>query len=302
MTLRAALVLGSNTFRLLIADCGQGGAGETALRSRSVRAGEGELAPALERATPVLEEFARALAEAGNPPLTAALTAVGRDPVRGKPLAKLAAKILGHPVSVLTGEEEAALSLAGARAHLPPRVGPELLLDIGGGSTEIVGVKPGAPTLSESLPLGVLTPAGEGKGGWTDLKAGAAERFAESAFAAEIPWWRARFDDRSAHLIANAGTPVTLAALANDLPLGSSRAVNGLVLTLDLINRLAEELRALAPEELAAHPAIAPGRRDLILPGTAILTAFMEAAGASQLTVADGGVCEGLLLSGVKGC
>lgn len=312
-TVWGSLDLGSNTFRLLLArETAPGVVRETALHQEVVRAGEGlgREGPVSEgaflRASACLQRFGRALDESGATYRFASLTAAGRDLEDGGRLKALAEKLLKAKVRIPSGEEEAGYSFEGALALAGVAAGEALLLDIGGGSTEAAFLK-NQSLFAESLKLGVvrltetLKPSDPvGCEGLETLVAHALKLFESSPLAGELKGMRKRLSEGSLRLVANAGTPLTLAALKLGLPLNDTRRFSGVKLTQEEVSREASRLALLTRQELSSLPAVARGREDVIVAGAAILLAFFRFTGAAAATVSDGGLAEGQLLSEVR--
>lgn len=299
----AAIDLGSNTIRLLVAgaDASRGLVpiwGEQMV----ARLGEGllstgTLAPAaMERAVAAVRAYRDRARQLGAERVLVVATAAVRQAVNGEAFAD---RLRGEPdvvVRVVSGDEEARLTLLGAAWGLGPVPAPYCLMDIGGGSTELVVARGARPLGGVSLRLGVV---------------GLAERFlardpvAPAEYAAcavevarrlALEAWPVIRPLGPRSLVGTAGTVTTLAAL--DLGLGAydPSRVQGHRLTLDAVEELRARLGAMTLAERAGLPAVGPGRADLIVPGMAIVLAVLRGLGLSRLTVADAGFREGILL------
>ncbi len=314
MTLWASADLGTNTFRLLVAEEVRPGALVLReLRQKVVRLGEGLrpggrlAAPAADRAEALLRRFRDRLDALGVERRVGVLAAAGRAAADGPAFAERAAAILGGPVRIVSGEEEAALSARGAvglAGPLPRRV---LFVDIGGGSTEVVVWTDGRPRAAVSLPVGVV-------GLWEAIGAsdpptredrermGAACRAAWDGLPGGIPppSWRRDLREGGAALLATAGTPLTVAAMVLGRPAGDTRALSGAVVGAGDLRRVADRLWSATREERAGWPSVEPGREDVILAGVGLLEALVERVGSPELRVSDGGLLEGVLLEAVE--
>jgi exopolyphosphatase/guanosine-5'-triphosphate,3'-diphosphate pyrophosphatase len=196
---------------------------------------------------------------------------------------------------VISGENEARLTLRGILHGLGAGAGTTLAFDIGGGSTEYMLAHAGALVATLSLRLGVVS---------------LAERYplAESGAIAE---YRALEDDvarqlardlsptiadaRLDRLVGSAGTVTTLAALDLGLTTYDPVRVQGHALTRAAIERQRARLAALDVAGRAALPCLEPGRADLILPGIAIVMATLTRVGWERLIVSDCGLREGIM-------
>ena len=314
MTLWASADLGTNTFRLLVAEEVRPGALVVReLRQKVVRLGEGlrpggRLAPgAVARAEALLRRFRDRLDALGVERRVGVLAAAGRAAADGPAFAERAGKILGGPVRIVPGQKEAALSARGAvglGGALPGRV---LFVDIGGGSTEVVAWSDGRPRAAVSLPVGVV-------GLWEEVGAsdpptredrermGAACRAAWQGLPPDLPppSWRPDLEAGRAALLATAGTPLTVAAMVLGLPVGDTRALSGAAVAADELGRAADRLWSATRQERAGWPSVEPGREDVILAGVTLLQTLVERVGSPGLRVSDGGLLEGVLLEAVE--
>ncbi|HEY1472806.1 MAG TPA: Ppx/GppA phosphatase family protein, partial [Pseudolabrys sp.] len=216
----------------------------------------------------------------------------------------------GLSLDVITPREEARLSVAGCCNLLDPDAEAALVLDVGGGSTELAWLdlrgrrEPGRiPPIAAwlSIPIGVVTlaerfPEGEtGHEAWyramvEAMKAQVAE------FAAAEPL-RTLFERGRSHLIGTSGAITSLAGLHLGLPRYERSKVDGLWMTRAECEAVRARLTGLNPAERAAQPCIGPDRADLVLAGAAILEAVQEVWPCERVRVADRGLREGMLLA-----
>jgi exopolyphosphatase/guanosine-5'-triphosphate,3'-diphosphate pyrophosphatase len=260
----------------------------------------GRLDPdAIERALAAVgryREIARARSAARV--LVVATAAVRQAENREALLQRLAAGAAAE-VRVATGEEEARLTLLGVLSGLPAVAGRAAVLDIGGGSTELIVAEGARPTAVVSVPVGVvalaerfLTADPIDATEYRACAAYAAERLAALAWPVVRPLAPRR-------LIGTAGTITTLAALDLALPAYDAGRVQGHRLTRPRIEALLARLGALPVAERARLPALEPGRADLIVPGIALTLGVLDGLGLAELTVSDTGLREGILLDAV---
>lgn len=211
----------------------------------------------------------------------------------------------GLTLETITAREEARLTLAGCRPLLAPTARHALAFDIGGGSTEIawLSLTPGAPprTLDIiSLPYGVVTAAEE-------FRHIATARATFDAIAAHIERHLDAFekrhdiarkiDDTSFQMLGTSGTVTTLGGIYLGLRRYDRKKVDGLSLPLKAALDISERILAISPQERGGHPCIGPQRSDLMIPGCAILGAIARRWPAKTLCIADRGIREGLLLA-----
>lgn len=315
MALVAGADLGSNNFRLLVAEeLSQDVFREVALENRIVRAGEGigaggrVLPEAEKRVRACLAAFAETLESLGVGRRVASLTAAGRDLEGGGLYAEIARETLGAEVLVPSGEEEARLAFSGAMGVLGLYSGDRMMLDIGGGSTEIAWTSEDGEINSVSLKIGVVRLAEElkltyptGEEGLSALKSRAARAFSGDASLAALKGWKGRFGPGGARLVATAGTALTLAARFSSRPIENTRALSAVGITAKEVDAFASELARLNLGGIRSLPEVAPGREDVILAGVAILSSFLEQVGAPGCVVSDGGLAEGLVLGFATG-
>jgi len=311
----AALDLGTNNCRLLIATPHGTGFRVVEAYSRIVRLGEGlgqsgRLAePAMERALAALKVSAEKVRRRKVVRLRAIATQACRIAENGPAFIQRVAEETGLQLQIITPQEEARLSVAGCLTLLDRSHDAALVVDVGGGSTEMSWLDLKAAPDAESPPMRA----------WLSIPIGVvtlAERFPEGETATQI-WFRAMVDtvkaeiaafrradgmksvfeaDR-AHLIGTSGAITSLAGMHLDLPRYDRNRVDGIWMTRDECDLAADRLLALTTQERAAQPCIGPDRADLVLAGAAILQAVQELWPCSRVRVADRGLREGILIS-----
>ncbi len=303
----ATIDLGSNTVRLLVADVEPGARGWRVVEAdqRVTRLGEGLAAsgrlgeaPAERTAGVVGEYVARARRAAARRVAIVATSAV-REAANGREFAAALERVTGEQVTIVSGAEEAALTLAGVLGGLDGGRGPQtatLVFDIGGGSTEYILARDREPVTAISLRLGVVDLAERypfpGAVDWPRYRAMQAE--IAGRLAAELPS-EIRLADPG-RLVGTAGTSTTLAALDLGLQRYDPGRVQGHVLARGAIERLLARLGALTVAERGALPCLEPGRADLIVAGTAVVLATMDRLSAGHVIVSDWGLREGILI------
>jgi exopolyphosphatase/guanosine-5'-triphosphate,3'-diphosphate pyrophosphatase len=304
----ATIDLGSNTVRLLIADVVAGAARFQIIEAdqRVTRLGEGvastwRLGPGpAERTSAAVKEYVGRARSAGAERVVIVATSAVREAANGREFATALEQAVGEHVRIVSGDEEAALTVAGVLGGLHDGVAAAdatLVFDIGGGSTEYILARGPRPVAAISLRLGVV-----------DL----AERF---PFPERVDWprYRAMHAEIAARLraevpaairsapfgclVGTAGTATTLAALDLGLTAYDPARVQGHVLSRGAIERQLARLGGLTVAERAALPCLEPGRADLIVAGIAIVQATLELTGAAAMVVSDWGLREGMLLT-----
>ena len=296
---RAAVDCGTNSTRVLVAD----GAGVTLERlMRITRLGqgvdaEGRLAPeAVERTLEVLREYRRVMDRHGVELVRATATSAARDSDNRVDFMAAAAEILGTPLEILSGTEEAELAFRGATAELDPDDGPFLVVDIGGGSTELaVGTTEPEGTLSIDVGCVRIT-----------------ERFLHSdpprpeELHAALSLIRDHIEDLSRdlpavvearRLVGLAGTVTTAAAVELGLPRYDRDRIHHFELTReaaeDVFRTLATEPRA----RRAHNPGLEAERVDVIVGGMVVLVAFLRYLQFDRCLVSEADLLDGLVMS-----
>jgi exopolyphosphatase/guanosine-5'-triphosphate,3'-diphosphate pyrophosphatase len=297
----AGVDLGTLTCRLLIARVAGGRLTELRSERRILRLGEGVAAEGRLRETAVvrvldtLKDWRRTIQAHGVQAEVAVATSAVRDALNRDELRRRARQDAGFDVEVLTGEEEARLTMLGIRSGLPPGIVDVLGLDIGGGSTELIVDRVGQSPIIRSLNLGVVRatemflrhdpPTAD------EIHAA---RVAVTKMVAEFRPLLGKLSDST--LVGTAGTITTLAAMAQGLAHYVPARIHNYVLSLDRIRGLEQTLLRHRSEERARIAGLEPGRQDVIVAGTLILSGVMETLGFRECLVSDLGLREGIVL------
>ncbi|MEW5728608.1 MAG: Ppx/GppA phosphatase family protein [Pseudomonadota bacterium] len=309
----AALDLGTNNCRMLIARPQGGSFRVVDAFSRITRLGEGLAATgrlgeeAMARTIDALKACADKMAKNRVTRARLVATEACRRAANGAEFAARVQAATGLAMDTIAADEEAGLALAGCASLLEPSARRALVFDIGGGSTELVWVATGAGTHRvhgiESLPLGVVTLAEQHgadlhhPGGYASVVAAVSERLegfeAAHGIAADIA-------QGGVQMLGTSGTVTTLGALHLDLERYDRSRIDGLDLDFEHIAAVTRRLGAMDPEQRAAHPCIGPERADLVVAGCAILEAICRTWPLGRLRVADRGVREGILIAMMK--
>lgn len=210
----------------------------------------------------------------------------------------------GIDLEIISAQEEATLALKGCAGLLDHTIPHALLFDIGGGSTEVLYVKvPGDGSLSVegciSLPMGVVTVAEDCGGG--DLCQRTYNEVADHAGRLLDPF-ESRHELRDLiaagqiQMIGTSGTVTTLGGLSLGLPRYDRTAVDGITLDFETLHSKSRDLCRMSLHQRAAEPCIGWQRADLVLAGCAILEAICRMWPVGKLRVADRGLREGLLM------
>ncbi len=308
-TVRVATIdLGSNTVRLLIAEVAPGtGAWLTVEEDQRItRLGEGlaasgHLGPApMQRTAAAVADFVARARSAGAGPVRIVATSAVREAANGPEFTACLERRTGVPVEVVTGEDEARLTVRGIRAGLQRPPEPLLAFDIGGGSTEFILARRGTVEHVVSLRLGVV-PLAERYAFPEQVdpdRYRALEEEIRAGLARGLPSAIRR--SGAAELVGTAGTVTSLAALHLGLTVYDATRVQGCRMDRAAVERLRDRLSRVSVASRAALPCLEPGRADLIVPGVAIVLASLEATGTATLRVSDWGLREGIVAETVE--
>lgn len=306
----AAVDLGTNNCRLLIARPVDGGFTVVDAFSRIVRLGEGlsrsgSLSDeAMDRAVGALSICAEKLRRRNVSLVRSVATEACRRAQNGEAFVDRVRRETGIVLDIIGPQEEARLAVLGCHKLLEPGDGPALIFDIGGGSTELVLVdqEDGVPKIRSwwSAPWGVVSlTESEGKAaleGPDRLQAYGRmrqrARLAFASFASTLP-----SHVEGIRLLGTSGTVTTLASVHLALPAYDRRAVDGLHVPVDAMQKISTMIAEMDHEERSALPCIGRDRADLVVAGCAILEAIVEIWPAEKLGVADRGIREGILRS-----
>jgi exopolyphosphatase/guanosine-5'-triphosphate,3'-diphosphate pyrophosphatase len=297
----ATVDLGTNTVRLLVVEADARGWRPLHQTQRVTRLGEGQtgagclLPEPMRRTAAAVAEFAQAARGLGATRVRIVATSAVREAGnRGEFVARLEAES-GEPVEVVSGEDEARLTLQGVTSGLPGLGDAFVLFDIGGGSTEFVLARGGVAAAAVSLRLGVVPLVEE----WGEPGPVRWDRFArmregvERRLAAEVP--DTIVTAGTDELVGTAGTVTTLAALDLGLSTYDAARVHGHRLGRVAVERELARLGALSVADRGRLPCLEPGRADVIIPGIAICLATMARFRREHLVVSDRGLREGIL-------
>lgn len=307
----ASIDIGTNSTRLLIAESVGPG---TPLRTidrlmRITRLGQGVdrergLAPdAVERTVAVLRDYRSLLDQhgvsAGRVRMTA--TSAARDASNRDELFAVATEAVGVEPELLSGDDEARLSFAGATAELDASRGPFLVFDLGGGSTEFVFGTSGTVEASVSLEVGCVR---------------LTERFLTTDppqpedLTAAITYTDTWLDDvvrlipqvgEAATVVGLAGTVSTVAAVELGLATYDREAIHHFRLTKDAAEDVFRTLATEARADRIHNPGLEEARADVIVGGCCALVAIYRRLGLEEILVSEADILDGLALSLVRG-
>jgi exopolyphosphatase / guanosine-5'-triphosphate,3'-diphosphate pyrophosphatase len=294
----AVIDVGTNSTRLLVADVADGWVSPLERRSTVTRLGRGvdlsgHLAhEAIEDVCAAIDVYVGILEELGAETVDAIATSAVRDADNGSAFIAELRERFALSARVLDGEEEARSTYLGATSESPPSE-PTLVVDIGGGSTELVVGSGAEISFHDSLQAGVVRhsercissdppTAGELEALATDVR-GLIENSVGAGVAAQ-------------HGIAVAGTPTSLAAVEIELEPYDPKRVHGHVLALPSIQRMLSRLASVPLTERVTIPGLHPDRAPTIVAGVVILVETMRAFGLEEITVSEHDILYGTAL------
>ncbi len=307
----AAIDLGTNNCRLLIAKPNEENFVVIDAFSRVVRLGEGLAQTgrlsdeAMDRAVGALKICSDKLRKRNVHLARSVATEACRRADNGMKFIERVRHETGIYLDVISAEEEARLAVLGCHILLEDGPGPAMIFDIGGGSTELVLIetKSGVPKIIDwqSVPWGVVSlseTVGDEVGDeherlarYAEMKRLVRESFEE--FAKRVDSHRST----EPRLLGTSGTVTTLASLHLELPHYDRKAVDGLIVPASRMRQISTDLSAMSPDERRQLNCIGNERADLVVAGCAILEAIMDIWPANRLGVADRGIREGILRS-----
>jgi exopolyphosphatase/guanosine-5'-triphosphate,3'-diphosphate pyrophosphatase len=301
----AAIDCGTNSIRLLIADIEGNNFREVVRDMEIVRLGQGvdqtgQFHPdAIARTLAAVDKFAVEIAKRGVEKIRFCATSATRDATNRHLFVDGVRERLGIEPEVISGNEEAALSFAGAIQDLDPAEGPFLVIDIGGGSTEFVfgtssvesarSVNIGCVRMTERHFSNDPATSEQVESARTDIQAAIAQA------ADEVPITQAKT------LVAVAGTATTVAAAALNLPEYDRYAIHLARITAAQVHEASTMFLTKNREERLALGYMHPGRVDVIPAGALVLSEIIKATGATGFVASESDILDGMARSLVNG-
>ena len=295
----AGIDIGTNTFRLLIAEVTANNLHELYSGRIITRLGEGVSVTgllkeeAIERGLKALKEFINIIYEHKVESVAAVATSAFRVAKNSGDFVKRAKDEIGIDINIISEEEEARKTFRGMKMGIEV---PEsaLMVDIGGGSTEFIFSENGEASFIRSLKLGVVyladmymksdPPTDDGKKQMHD------------AVLQALNSLEPRFSEAKA-LIGTAGSITTISAMSKRLPGFERSKIHNTTIPLDSVKDIFTAISYSTRKERAElYPALDPSRLDIIVPGAMILLDIMMKFGFKEITVSDNGLREGILL------
>lgn len=300
----AAIDIGSNSVRQIVADVSQAGAIRVVDEMKAMpRLGDGLEStgalsePSIESAVAAVQRMVTLAGQLGAARIEIVATSAVRDAANSDHFTALIRAATGHSVRVLTGEEEALLCFRSALAHFELGAGRTVIMDIGGGSLELVLAKDGLIERVASLPFGAV-------------------RLTEKFLAQGVRPRRVRMlrehvraglrkavpvkDWRGAQVIGSGGTFTNLAGMVLARARVTVRSAHGTRVTRAELEHVLEWLQRLEPAERQQVPGLNPARADIIVAGLAVAAEVLSRFDPRDLLTSAYGIREGLLLEAAK--
>ena len=284
---RAVIDIGTNTVKLLVADVRNGQVFPLVSKDQTTRLGEGvfatrQLAPsAIDRTVTAIARYVADAHEHAVTDLTAFTTSAARDAGNRQEFLDAVRRQCGLEVAVMSGQQEAELIFRGVASDPLWAAQRLLVMDIGGGSAEVIQGRAGKMEHWTSLPIGAVR---------------LTEQFRERSFAELATHLRsllrsalADFTADGCQFVATGGATTTLGRVATGV-------VDHASLTFEEISALVAQLNAMSLAERRQVPGLPPERADIIVAGGAALMFAMETLGVSALTVSTRNLRSGALL------
>lgn len=297
----AAIDCGTNSIRLLIADIEGNNFREVVRDMEIVRLGQGvdetgQFHPdAIARTLAAVDKFAAEIAKRGVEKIRFCATSATRDATNRHLFVDGVRERLGIELEVISGEEEAALSFAGAIKDLDPSNGPFLVVDIGGGSTEFVfGTSNVEAARSVNIGCVRMTERHFASNPVTAVQIELARGDIQAAIAqaaAVVPITKAKT------LVAVAGTATTVAAAALELPEYDRYAIHLSRISAQQTHDAATTFATSTREQRLALGYMHPGRVDVIAAGSLVLSEIMKATGATEFVASESDILDGMAFS-----
>ncbi len=305
MSIYASIDIGSQTIRLMVARFNERGTLIPLLRDRRIvglGAGMNDKKvlhdESMKRAVACLRDFAEQARRHEASHIFAAATACVRAAENADLFIRRAQRAAGITISVLSGQQEAALSLKGVQSVIPVDHRTNIVIDIGGGSTEFSLCTGGTLSCSESIPLGVIALAE--KHLTTDPPSPeniiSLQHEIDTILNNNCRIVHTASGNCRPLLVGTAGTITTLAAIDLNMHTYEPEKINGHILTAKAVNRIFSHMNSVPLKQRSGIRGLEKGRELVIIPGTAIVLNLLSRFSADSLYVSDYGLLEGILL------
>ena len=297
----ASIDIGTNTLLLLIAEVIDGKIEKVLTDEHQIaRLGEGLDKSgiisdnAIMRATRILHDYKNIIAEHKVELVRASATSAMRDANNSGDVKELFETILNSPIEIIAGIDEARISYLGSLEELSDK--SDIVLDIGGGSTEVIVGKNGEISYSKSLQIGAVRITESFFPDFNSKK----ENLEEARKHITDMLDGLELIDIDGNIIAVAGTPTTIAAIDLNLPQYNAHLIHNHKLELERLELIVDIFVNKTSQELVEEYNVHPNRADVILGGALILLEFLKYTGKSSLLVSCKGLRYGLILDMFK--
>ena len=300
----AVIDIGTNSTRLLVAGVEDGRVVEIDRRTRVTRLGRGVdlsgtlATEAIEAVCDVLSEYVAACEQLGATNVDAIATSAVRDASNGDAFVAELRERFALDARILDGEQEALLTYRGATAERPP-AGPVLVIDIGGGSTELIVGTGTEVSFHDSIQAGVVRHSERHLSG-DPPAAGELEALANDTLALITAALARHPDVRVDSGIAVAGTPTSLAAIELRLDPYDPKRVHGHRLSLETIQHMLSELASMPLSERREITGLDPDRAPTIVAGVVILIEVMRTFDLGKVTVSEHDILHGAAIEAAQ--
>jgi exopolyphosphatase/guanosine-5'-triphosphate,3'-diphosphate pyrophosphatase len=309
----AGVDIGTNSVRLLVAEVGRGEDGlclETRQRLMAItRLGEGVdergvlNGEAMRRTADVLRDYREIMLREETQSWEVAATSAAREAANADEFMGIVREIMGKEPRVLSGEEEARLSFRGATydlGALRPREGAILVVDIGGGSTEIIVGRDGEILEEHSVDVGCVRMSERFIISDPPLSAELREmeeyiRSAISPYVKSIARWSPQL------MVGLAGTITTLSGLKQELDRYDGEAIHHSWLRMEDVEELYKLLYSLSLDARRDYMRLEPGRADVIVGGAAVLKVLLQEMSVDRFLVSEKDILDGLAITAAEG-
>jgi exopolyphosphatase/guanosine-5'-triphosphate,3'-diphosphate pyrophosphatase len=295
---------GTNSIRLLIADIEGNNFREITRQMQVVRLGQGvdetnQFHPdALERTFAAVDLYAAEIARRGVEKIRFCATSATRDATNRNIFIDGVKERLGIEPEVISGDEEARLSFAGATREFDRSDGPFLVVDIGGGSTEFVL---GSDSVDSAISVNIGCVRMSERHFHSDPPTADEIAIARSDIQNAIDIASASVDIKSAKtLVCVAGTATTVAAAALNLPEYDRYTIHLSRISADQVHAVSNRFLTMTREDRAALGYMHPGRVDVITAGSLVLSQIVKATGAKEFIASENDILDGMAWSLAK--
>jgi exopolyphosphatase/guanosine-5'-triphosphate,3'-diphosphate pyrophosphatase len=300
----ASIDVGTNTIRLLVCELSDNGQLKQLYLDRVItRLGEGFSEQsrlltknAVSRSLEALITFSRIIKEYNVDKYRAVATSVVRESVNGSEFVNKVKNHTGLTIEVISGEEEAKLTVLGVLNSIEVNTKHSIIFDIGGGSTEYVYIQDTEILSLTSTNLGVVHLTEEFLIKETKAEMADLSNFVQATLKQSLKDFKIENYNKLS-LVGTAGTPTTLAAMDMGLKKYNSELVNNYILTKSRITTILGELINIPKIDRINLPGLEKGREDIIITGIIILLETLKYFSSNKVIVSDGGVLEGIARS-----